>query len=164
MAALHRRTGITTVATLCALALAVVLTHAVAPEWSRTIGLDVWNTPSYEAECQSNMIRAQDLDDFRERLNRHIELSDEIARQWIAGEISLRQAIDQLQEIEPIRPGFEEILENAWPDANPKERLGEYLLIKARRQLGANPSFARGAMCRLEAEVRETNWSAFDRE
>jgi hypothetical protein len=155
MAALHRRTGITTVATLSALALAVGLTHTVAPEWSRTLGLDVWNAPSYEAQCRDNVIRSQDLDNAREIMSRHIEISDELARRWLAGEMSLRDAIAQLLEVRDLRPGFDVFLATGWPDASPMERLGLYLLAKARRQCEDSPSQAPVAISRLEIELHD---------
>ena len=47
-----RRPGTVSAAVLVGLVASLVSAHVIAPEWSRSAGLDVWNLPSLEAQLQ----------------------------------------------------------------------------------------------------------------
>ena len=52
MTVLRRRPGIASVAALAGITAALSIAHLVAPEWSRAVGLDVWNLSAAQAEWE----------------------------------------------------------------------------------------------------------------
>jgi hypothetical protein len=154
MVVLHRRTGIVSVATLSGLALAVGLTHVIAPEWSRSTGLDVWNYTDMESQYRDDKDRLQDELKVEETLSCQIRLSDHITTELIEGRLSLSEAVDEIEYINRERVGFEESLRVTFRPSTHRERLALYTLTKARRMLDHDPSAQVVVMARLEAEYQ----------
>ena len=152
MAVLQRRTGIVSVATLSGLALAVGLTQAIAPDWSRSYGLDLWCSSDCIAEYHEGYDRLKDQLQSSETLNRQMELSEYIASQLIEDQITLAEAINELEIINRDRIGFQDSLRTAYGDLNDRERLALYALAKVQRQLESDPSTQAIVLVKLEQQ------------
>jgi len=152
MTALHRRPGLASAATLSGIVLTLGLAHAVAPEWSRAAGLDVWNTGSARAALAAEQSRGADLDELNANVEAQIRGSEGVARRLGAGRLTLAAAADELLALNADRPGWEDGLTFAYPDApTPRHRAARYALAKLSRTDAA--AWAASA-ARLEAEYR----------
>lgn len=153
MTVIHRRPGIASATTLTGITLAVALVHAIAPEWSRAAGLDVWNLPELRQSDADTSAQWEELRDAHDRLNRQVEASDHLVIRLIEGEMSLRVAVAELARINAGRTGFVTSLGCQHPEARTDEtRLARYALHKAERFLERDPSRQAEVLARLEAE------------
>lgn len=152
MTALHRRPGIASAATLGGIVLTLGLAHAVAPEWSRAAGLDVWNTGAARAELAGELARGTDLDARNDLVLGQIGASHGVARRLGAGRLTLAAAVDELAVLNADRPGWEDGLLYAYRDApTMRHRVARYALAKLERVDAAAWS---AEAARLEAEYR----------
>lgn len=152
MTALHRRPGIASAATLAGIVLTLGLAHAVAPEWSRAAGLDVWNAGAARAELAGQQARADDLDALNGQVWEQIRGSEGVARRLGAGRQTLAAAADELAALNADRPGWEAGLAYAYRDApTPRHRAARYAMAKLSR---VDPATWTAQAARLEAEYR----------
>jgi hypothetical protein len=101
-----RRAGATSAATLCGLALTIILAEAVAPEWTHHTGLDVWNLPTAIAKNKDCAEETAFLIAQERQLAREIELGEHICFQVIDGSLSLAAAVDEMEPVLCKRTGF----------------------------------------------------------
>ena len=147
MTALHRRPGLASAATLSGIVLTLGLAHAVAPEWSRAAGLDVWNTGSARAALAAEQSRGADLDELNANVEAQIRGSEGVARR-----LTLAAAADELAALNADRPGWEDGLSVAFRDApTPRHRAARYALAKLSR---TDEAAWAASSARLEAEYR----------
>jgi hypothetical protein len=156
MAVFPRRTGAASAATLSAITLSVGLAHLVAPDWSREVGLDIWNWPAAEAGYRLHTGRGEELDDLRRRVRVQIEVTNHLAAELAAGRLSVGEAADELARVNRGRPGFDAAMGYAYPGLpDLRHRLARYGIDKGLYRLaGADPAERRAAEARLEAEYR----------
>ena len=151
MTALHRRPGITSVATLAAIVLTVGLTHAVAPEWSRAAGLDVWNAGAARADLAATLARGDELEAQNQSTLDQIRGSHGVVQRLGAGRLTLAAAADELAALNAGRPGWIDGLVYAHRDApTPRHLAARYALAKLSR---IDPAAWAAASARLEAEL-----------
>lgn len=155
MPALHRRTGIVSVATLGAITLTVGLAHVTAPGWVRAAGLDVWNTAAERADLNASLARGDQLDFVHERTHQQITLAWGIVSQLEAGRITLVQAVDELDELNADRSSWADGLIFAHHGVpTHRQRVALYAIGKLERQYQDDPSKWLPLSARLEAEYR----------
>ena len=148
-----RRTGIVSVAALAALTLTVGVVHAVAPDWSRRMGFDVWNIGEAEAEARDAAQVAHDLCRTGDLIGRQIEASGHVARALAAGRLTLAAAVEELARVNAARAAFLEALRCTNPSASDdRELLAWYALKKVWIELAADPSRQAEVMARLTGE------------
>jgi hypothetical protein len=147
-----RRTGLASVATLAALTLTVGVIHAVAPEWSERMGVDVWNLSEVEAEWNRTEEKGRELAAASEREIRQIEASDRVAGELAAGRLSLADAVDELCRVNAGRPAFITCQRMADPDGTERDWVAQYAVAKAVRYPAADPARQADVACRLAAE------------
>src|SRR5262245_20644207 len=94
-----RRTGIASAATLSGLALALGLAHAVAPEWVKRVGLDLWNLPALRLEARAVDDEAALLQVKADQEFRRTEMGSHIAGQLADGSLTLAEAVAVLEPI-----------------------------------------------------------------
>lgn len=136
-----RRTGIASVAALAGLTLTVGVVHAVAPDWSRKVGLDVWNSSEAEAEARAADERRRELHDRADRVTRLMGASEHVAHALAAGRTTLADAVEALTHINDTRDGFQDTLRVYHRDAtSDRERVARYAIGKVKAALAANPA------------------------
>ena len=145
-----RRTGAASAAMLSGLALALGFSHAVAPEWAKRVGLDVWNLP---AECET--LRESDaklllLQQRHEQLRREIEFADHITVRLADGTQTLADAVAELEPILQHRPGFPAADYGNAPTF--RHQVALYMMDRVRRLLAKDPTRLAEVTPRLEAD------------
>ena len=152
MTALHRRPGIASAATLAGIVLTLGLAHLAAPEWARAAGLDVWNVGAARAELAGERLRADDLEAWNASMLEQIRGSEGVAMRLRAGRLTLAAAADELLALNADRPGWEDGLRFAYPEAPTlRHAAARYALAKLAR---ANAAAWSAQSARLEAEYR----------
>jgi hypothetical protein len=150
-----RRTGLASVATLAALTLTVGGVHALAPDWSRRMGVDVWNLPCLEAERVQKDALGDELEAHGERTFRQIEASERVAAELAAGRVSLADAVVELERVNSSRSALLAGQRAFHPDAgDDRELVARYAVSKALRIFRDDSTRRTEVMPRLEAEYR----------
>jgi hypothetical protein len=128
-----RRAGATSAATLCGLALVIVLAQAIAPEWTRRFGLDLWNLPeamAHNQECSQETIM---LSCREERLQQEVELADHLCSDIIQGRITLASAMAEMEPVLLQRPGFVLTCRSYYHAPTLKHSVGRYFIRRIAR-------------------------------
>lgn len=153
MIVLPRRTGIASIAILVGIVSAVGIAHAIAPEWSRAAGLDVWKLTDVEADYQESVSRGEELEAIQYRLNQQITASENVVTLLIESRLPLSAASDELCQINSDRNGLVDSLIWTYPETRTvQQRFAQYAMAKARRRLADDPARLNAVMTRLEAE------------
>jgi hypothetical protein len=146
-----RRAGATSAATLFGLALTIVFAHAIAPEWIRRVGLDVWNLPSAIADSQSADRQSASLNAQEDQLFQEITLGDSIAAQIVAGSLSLEAAVDEMEPIMRNRSGFVITMQQYYGVSSFRQGVALYLISRLSRIM-SDPVQRAAARTHLEQE------------
>lgn len=147
-----RRTGIASVASLAGLTLTVGLVHAVAPDWSRRMGFDVWNIADAETDAREAAEVGRDLHAYGDRTCRQIEASDHVAHALATGRVTLAVAVQELTLINDSRPTWLAALRCSSPEGTgDPELVARYAMGKVWRSLADDPSRAE-VMAKLNRE------------
>jgi hypothetical protein len=155
MTVLRRRPGIASVAVLAGITVALATAHAVAPEWSRAAGLDVWNIPAAEAERRELEDRRDDLEAVHAQLRVRVAAADHLSTQLIDGRARLADAADEVVWLNRDRDAFFRVLRLDHPSARTERELAaRYLISKVADRFYDDPSGRAEATDRLEAEYR----------
>lgn len=147
-----RRAGATSAATLCGLALTIILAEVIAPEWTHDSGLDLWNLPTAIAQSNDYSKEAAILAAEEQQLLREIELGGHICRQVVDGSLSFAAAVDELQPILARRTGFMETAEYNFGVRTLRQAVGRYLISRISRILRDDPKRQAEVEDRLEAD------------
>jgi hypothetical protein len=145
-----RRTGTTSAAVLSGLVLTLGLMYAIAPEWSRRVGLDVWNIAEPVESLRATKEESARLSEEAQRLREAIEAADHITTRLIAGELTLETASDQIEPLLLERQGFEFSRSVSSPDLPFRLKVARYLLDRSLRSPGARADLK----ARLNAEYQ----------
>lgn len=151
-----RRPGAASAAVLVGLSLSLVAAHAIAPDWSRRAGLDVWSLPALEREHLNVAEERDDVEAKAEQAARRRETADQLAAQLISGTITLPTATDEIHKIFCEDVGMVITLAHTHRDA-PTERLhfARHTIERAARLLLDEPARCAALRARLEVEYRE---------
>lgn len=146
MTVLPHRTGTVSVAVPIAVLLGLVL----------AVGLDVLNIGTSFDQYRRSVADGEELVAYHEHFLQQVAASDAVAARLAADQISLAEAVDDLEEINRDREGFPDALRCAHP-AVPTYRghLARYALGKVERRLAADPTRLAEVSARLEAEYAE---------
>ena len=148
-----RRTGIASVAALAGLTLTLGVVHTIAPDWSRRLGLDVWNASAAEADARSADEYATALRVSGDIAAQQIEASDRVGHALATGQMSLTAAVEVLTQINATRDGFQDSLRRIHADAeSDRERVARYALGKVWWLLVEEPSRQATAVQKLKGE------------
>jgi hypothetical protein len=150
-----RRSGATSAAVLIGLSLSLAAAHAIAPNWSRRAGLDVWNYSALKEQYnRAAEERAEVLARGEEAAARRAA-GNQIVAELIAGTISLPTAADELAEVFSLDNGMRMVLEHVH-DTVPTERLrfARHAIDRVGIVLHDDPARLAAVRTRLEAEYR----------
>jgi hypothetical protein len=152
-----RRPGAASAAVLVGLTASLVAANALAPDWSRRAGLDVWHLPALERERLTIAEERDEIDAKTERCARRREAANQIAAQLVAGAIALPTATAEIHNLYREDEGVTITLVDTYPAA-PTDRLrfARHTIERAERFLREEPAPRQEAVrARLEAEYRE---------
>jgi hypothetical protein len=149
-----RRTGTTSAASLCGLVVALGLTHASAPEWSRRAGLDFWNL-THEQECLWEIKEeSARLSEESERLRESIEATDHLATRILVGELTLTEATDLLEPLLKERSSFRWSAATLYPAPSFRLSIARYLIERVQRAGQGDSGRWAAAIAQLRAEYQ----------
>jgi len=148
-----RRTGIASATTLLGLVLALALTHAIAPNWARRAGLDIWHLPQIQAEARAIQHKTECLEVEAEQWHQRNEAIAHLTTRLATGGVSLAAATDEIEPFLRSQPGFENAARSPLYKA-PTFRLSaaQYLLRRVECCWDSDPNMKTATMARLEAE------------
>ncbi|MBX9582162.1 MAG: hypothetical protein K2X87_17800 [Gemmataceae bacterium] len=129
-------------------ALAAGLT--LCPTWIRAAGLDVWNMPELNRQCDAEVGRRDRLDDRVHQLHRRNAVKRAIAGELIAGRLGLAEAAADFLAVEATDPWALEGLQAQFPDGPDQKRAALAVLVWVKVRAGRPAE----AVARLEAEFR----------
>ncbi|MDB5312123.1 MAG: hypothetical protein JWO38_6325 [Gemmataceae bacterium] len=159
----RRRTGIVSAVLLTGMTGGLTLVHAVAPDWSRRAGLDVWNVIAAEGELAKATAESEALEMKGDQMHRQIEASESVVGLLVEGRMSLPAATDELLVVNAGRVRFFKNQSFSYPDtATARERVARYAIAKAQQRLSADPIRQREVSSRLWAELPAVNDPAGD--
>ena len=147
-----RRAGTASGAALSVLAMGLGMAHAVAPHWSRSVGLDVWNYSQACADFRSFDDRDASLEVQREKIRRETELAGHVATRVIEGRLSLAEAADELAPILKDRAGFDTVTQCYYKAPTHRHAAARYTITHIGLLLEDDPERFAQVKTRLEAE------------
>jgi hypothetical protein len=147
-----RRAGIASFVAVAVFALALVLTYAVAPAWSRSVGLDVWNYPDARDQLRAANERKAEVTADHEELCRQIDLARHVAGRLADGSLTLREAVGELEGLLAERPGFRTACEVGYAAPSFRHGVARYAINHVETLLAGDPTRRAAASARLEAE------------
>jgi hypothetical protein len=150
-----RRAGATSATTLIGLALTVVFVHALAPDWIRRLGLDVWNLPAAIAATRSADEELATLNAQEDQLFREIQLGNQITSQIAAGTLSLRAAVDEMEPILQNREGFAVTIKQRYRAATFRLAVAHYLISRVPAVMNSEPLRQSTVLTQLEYEYAQ---------
>ena len=151
-----RRPGAASAAVLLGLGTCFAAAHAIAPEWSRRAGLDVWNLPFANAQLRAAAEEREAVFADAERAARRREAANQTGAKLAAGGIPLTVAADEVAEIFRDDPSRSLVLEGIYPGApTERHRFARHAIDRAQRFLANDPDRCATVLARLEAEYRE---------
>jgi hypothetical protein len=128
-----RRTGTASAAVLSGLVLTLGVAQAAAPEWTRHVGLDVWNLSGLRAQVQGLHEEAADLESQEDRLRLEVEALDNLTARLVAGDVSLAEATAAAEPIMRERTGFDTAARLNYPAPTFTHSVARYLIHRAGR-------------------------------
>jgi hypothetical protein len=139
---------------LVGLGAGLVACHVIAPEWSRHMGLDVWNLSAAEQSYRSAVETDEHLGAAIEHEAARRAAARTVVVRLINGTAILAEAADELAEIAGPDPGRRLILELRYPSvADERHRFALHAIDRVKWHLGAAPE-TEPVLRRLEAEYR----------
>ncbi len=155
MPAIRRRPGVASVATLAVIVVTLGVAHLLAPEWSRAVGLDVWNAGSARADLTRTLARGEEIEAQNRHILEQIQGSGGVASRVAAGRMTLAAAAEELEAVNDGRVGWTDGLRYAYLDVpTHRLRVARYLIAKLEVRYKADPSAWAPLSARLEAEYR----------
>lgn len=150
-----RRPGAASAAVLIVLSASLVTAHALAPEWSRRAGLDVWNLAALEGQYRDAAAERADVAARADRVAARRTAGNQIAAQLIDGTATLPAAAADLSEVFGRDQGMRTVLVMFHP-AVPTERhlFARHGIDRVATLLDEDPGRRAAVVARLEAEYR----------
>jgi hypothetical protein len=129
------------------------------PEWTRDLGLDVWNYSTLNEQVETHRQRESELDKVSERVRKRLELKQLIVDAVIEEQLTLEMASDQFLALNRIPPDNMPAGRFQFPGASDEEIAARQVIALVKATLNSNPSRGAEVLCRLEAQWQ----AAFDR-
>jgi hypothetical protein len=150
-----RRPGAASVAVLLGLSASLATAHAVAPDWSRHAGLDVWNLSALQEEYRVAIEERAEMRSRAERAIARRSAGNQITGKLIANAIALPVAADELSEVFHQDTGAQSVLKAMYPEA-PSERhlFARHAIDRVKAILVDDPVQRTAVLARLEIEYR----------
>jgi hypothetical protein len=109
-----------------AIALLVSLAYGsfviACPEWTRDLGLDVWNSVRDGSEMAAQQRESRRLQMASERVRKRLEMKEMIVYQLIDDRMDLNEATDQFMTLNELEPELASFVRVHFPGANDREK------------------------------------------
>jgi hypothetical protein len=148
-----RRPGVVSTAVFLSLTLSFATAHAVAPQWSRDAGLDVWNLPALNAELKEATEERSNVVEHEEQSAKRRETANHIAMKLADG-FALSEGADELVHVFQNERGMIETLKAIYPDVPSLRHLFALHAIDRVKRVTHDPVRCEAAVARLEAEYK----------
>jgi hypothetical protein len=126
--------------------------YAVAPVWSRDIGLDVWNYPDAREQLRAAEEQRDEIVASQEELFRQIELGNHVAERLADGSMTLREAVAELEDPFGRREGFDVVWRDEYGTPTFRHGVARYVIGRVEALLAGDPARWAAVSARLEAE------------
>lgn len=148
-ATLQTRPRLLTAAVLAG-AFAVLACH---PTLARSLGADVWNVPSLNAQFRAASDESERLNAEDDTVLSRISRKEAVVRELLEGRATLAEATDRFIQMNAARPQAMEAVRFNYPGTTDREKTAHNVIYFA---LGRTPAADREALSRrLEAELHE---------
>ncbi len=150
-----RRPGASSVTVLTALSVSLTLAHAIAPDWSRRVGLDVWNYAALEAEYRTAIDERAEVLSRAERAAARRAAGNQVAAKLVTNSITLPTAADELIEVFRQDEGMGIVLELLHQNApTVRHVFARHAIDRVHSILVEDPAQRDAVVARLEVEYR----------
>ena len=155
MATIHRR-GAASATFLVAMSTGILTTHNLAPNWSRSVGLDFWNIAEVEHAALSAKEERAELIAKEEFFTKRRELANQLAAKLIDRTSTLAATTDQLRELFREDDAIVSVLKSIYPDVQDERLLfARHAMLRVEQLLHAEPIRRAEVLARLKADYRE---------
>ncbi|QJW96503.1 hypothetical protein [Frigoriglobus tundricola] len=150
-----RRPGTVSATVLFGLSLGLVAAHALAPDWSRRAGLDVWNFAALERAYEVASEERAEVYAYEERSAARRRAANQIAVRLITDPAQLPGVADELNEVFREDGGLRFVLRGLYPDV-PTERhqFARHAIDRVTFILESEPARCAEVVARLEVEYQ----------
>lgn len=148
-----RRPGTVSATLLIGLCISLGTAHAIAPEWSRRAGLDVWNVNEVESDYRIASEEQNAVHDQADRAAERRSAARQITTKLIAGTTSLPTATDELMAVFEQDTGVRLTVETVHRGApTERHRFALHAIDRVRNHLADDPATCATVVARLEDE------------
>jgi hypothetical protein len=141
-----------------AIALVISLSYGsfviACPEWTRDLGLDVWNSFSEHARLEAHKRDARELDIVSERVKKRLEMKELLINELIHEQIDLSEATEQFQALNEAEPELATYVRMHFKGADDREKTARQVICFASTMLGRDPSQLEVVGQRLERQLQ----------
>jgi hypothetical protein len=150
-----RRPGVASVAVLLGLCASLATAHTIAPDWSRSAGLDVWNLSALKEEYRCATEERAEMQSREERAVARRAAGNQIAAKLVTNTIALPVAADELSEVFQQDDGTRGMLKTLFPNApGERHRFARHAIDRVVVLLANDPVQRAAVVARLETEYR----------
>jgi hypothetical protein len=125
------------------------------PEWTRELGLDVWNTFDEDEQVRINLKRQKELDAVGERVMQRVSLKLEIVRDLVERRITLEHATEQFLALNRSAPELMTVTRRSYPAASDEESVAQQVIGFARNNPRWESRHGKDLLPQLEKELAE---------
>lgn len=153
-----RRFGKTSAASLLGVAVTVLTTCLIAPEWTQAAGLDLWHVPELRSQLEAENTKKQEIDADLEESRNRIVLKQQIIDELVAGTATLKEATAQFLELNQGHEASMLAIRKAYKGASDEEKTARNVITYAAWRL--NGSFVQRVqlLARLTRELRQMSF------
>ena len=151
-----RRPGVASAAVLIGLSASMVGAHLLAPEWSRRVGLDVWNYAAAEDDRRGAAERRAEVDGRAERAAQRRAVADQLAARLVARDAALATVAGDLLALFRDDAGSRNTLSFSNPGVRDLWLLyARHAIERVGHLLEGDPARCAAVCARLEGDYRE---------
>ncbi len=143
---------------ILAITLAVSLSYGgfvlACPEWTRELGLDLWNSYRDSDDLAAHQRDRDRLNVVGERVLKRVHMKEDVVHDLIDDRVDLADATEQFIALNEMEPELMTHVRQHFAGANDRERTAHQVMVFARTMLNTNPSREEIVMKRLELEYQ----------
>jgi hypothetical protein len=124
------------------------------PEWTRDLGLDVWNAVGESAKLEAHKRQARELDVVGERVKKRLEMKEILINNVIDEQIDLSEATEQFEALNEIQPELSTYVRMHFDGVDDREKTARQVMGFTSTMLASDPSRQEMVMKRLELQFK----------
>jgi hypothetical protein len=127
---------------------------AACPQWTRDLGLDVWNSVGESTKLASYQRESRELNVVSERVKKRLEMKEILVNDLIDDQIDLSEATEQFEGLNEIEPELASYVRMHFEGVDDREKTARQVLCFASTMLAHNPSRQEMVMKRLDLQFK----------